>query len=272
MCTIPESSKARELYYPLFIFGGFLSCLKEKNKTYSLFSSNDTTRILLEYYLELLFLNKFKFPISECLSLFKEYLAANFRLYCKNLSQCLRTMSPYLIKEEKPYHTFMAGIIAPLILNGYDISHDKPYGVLEPDALIKKDNLIILNEYKHVIPPDYIPKKARAAVENLDVKTRCDKLDTFYAPLENVAKSVIVKLCQEVVSNARLCQLSRYSPDFASQFQQDVEVNIMLFYINHVILLNCKYFYETKSFSKYEIFASDGYFDDKDLKSIQNAK
>ncbi len=275
MCTLPKDSKNRKLYYPLFVFGGFLSYKEvgNENSKYTLFASNESTRIVLHYYLEILHCLRFKVPISisECLSLFNEYLAGNFHVYCKNLSSCLRTMSSYLIKEERPYHTFMAAIIAPLKLSGYDIVHDKEYGLIKPDSVIIKDNRIILIEYKHVIPPDYIPKKARVAVKNVKGIARCKKLKGFYADLENVTKSVIVNLCQDIVSKARLCQLYRYAPDFLSQFQQDVEVNLMLFFINNVILLHCKYFYNTTSFSKYEIFASDGYFDDNDLKLIQNA-
>lgn len=203
MCTLSKVSKYRKLYYPLLVFGGFLSCKEEMDEAdiYTLFSSNESTRILLYYYLEIHF-TRFKFPISEYLCVFNEYLAGNFRLYCKNLSLCLKTMSSYSIKEEKLYHIFMAGIIGPLKFSGYDIVYNKEYGLLKPDFVIKKDNRIILNEYKHVIPPDFIPKKARAAVENLEGKARCEKLEDFYADLENVAKSVIVKLCQEVVSNA----------------------------------------------------------------------
>lgn len=83
ICTLPESSKSRASYYQLFIFGGFLLCHHVANNTYTLFVSN--ARILLNYHLKLLFLNKFKISISECLSqsLFNKYLAGNLFVYCQ---------------------------------------------------------------------------------------------------------------------------------------------------------------------------------------------
>ena len=123
-----------------------------------------------------------------------------------------------------------------------------------------------------MIPEEFNSKRARKHIENFDsdVESHGEMLDKFYADLENVSKSAIVKLCRDTVLQARLCQIYKYASDFASQYEQNVEVNIMVFYINHVILLNCKYYYKTTSFSEYEIFSSGGYFDDEDLKSIQN--
>ncbi len=89
-----------------------------------------------------------------------EYLAGNFHSYCNNVSRCLKTMSSYLIKEERQYHSYMGGILAPLTLSGYDIVNDKEYGLIKPDSVIIKDNQIILIEYKHVIPPYFIPEKS----------------------------------------------------------------------------------------------------------------
>ncbi len=68
MCTLFKDSKNRKLYYPSFVFGGFLSCKKEmdEDSSYTLFASNESTRTLIYYHLKILHLKRFKFEISEC--------------------------------------------------------------------------------------------------------------------------------------------------------------------------------------------------------------
>lgn len=247
MCNLPEETKHRQLYYPLFIFGGFLSCKKviEEENTYLLSSANESSKILIYRHLQALHHRKFGITVSECQTFLREYLTGNFRSYCRNLSIFLTVQSSRIIKEEKPYHLFMSGILSPLMLDGFNVTFDKEFGLIRPDTIIEKGDRIILEEYKHVIHPDYIPKKARLAVEGLEGDACCQRLEEFYRPLKNVSKSIIVKLCQ---------------------------INIIVFYLSQVILVHGKYLCETKQFSEYKIFASEGYFDNDDLKLILNAQ
>jgi hypothetical protein len=90
MCTIPQSLKHRELYYPLFVYGGFLSCVKKDDKIFTLSASNETAKILLKYHLEILFLRKFKFPYKESLNILDPFLQGNFELFCVELSKVIQ--------------------------------------------------------------------------------------------------------------------------------------------------------------------------------------
>jgi hypothetical protein len=274
MCLLPEESKSRQLYYPLFVYGGYLSCKKGKDKNAFLLSSaNESSKLILKHHLLTLHYRKFRIEVAECEIVLKEYLAESFDSYCEKLSLMLTAQSSYIIREERPYHTFMSGILSPLMFANYEVEFDKEYSIIKPDAIIrgKTNDKLIIEEYKHVIPPDYIPKKARLAVEGLDEAARCKKLKEFYAPLEKVEKSEIVKLCKKAVSDARL-QLSDYASNFSSMYKKDVDINILVFYISQVILLRGKYFHNTCEFSNYEIFSSKGYFDKADLNSILNLK
>lgn len=57
MCTLPEKLDDRKLYYPLFLFGGFLSCKEVAGERdfYLLHFANESLLILLNYHLEILF-------------------------------------------------------------------------------------------------------------------------------------------------------------------------------------------------------------------------
>lgn len=266
MCGLSESSEHRKLYYPLFVFGGFLSCKKltgEKD-TYLLSSANETSKILIRHHLEALHYEKFKIAHPECRKFLQDYLNGNFSCYCRNLSKLITAQSSYIIKEERPYHAFMSGILSPLMFDNWEVQFDKEFGSVKPDAYLKKDNKIILDEYKHVIPGKYSPKKALLAVKR-DAHGKI--LNEFYKPLEEYDKSKIVTLCRTAATDGRN-QLSKYAPQFSSQHRKDVEVNIIIFYLAHVILIHSKYLFKTCKFSKYEIFSSDGYFTNDDLTSI----
>ncbi len=88
MCTLSKTENDCKLYYPLFVFGGFLSCKKEERE-YSLSASNDSTKLLLKHHLDILFLKKFKFSIENSQDLITNFLARKFSKSCDILSDAV---------------------------------------------------------------------------------------------------------------------------------------------------------------------------------------
>ena len=208
MCTLPESSKTRALYYPLFIFGGFLSCREEENDTFTLSVSNETAKISLNYHLELLFLNKFKLSVSTSLNLIDEFLRGEFTSFCILLSKALLKLSSLMMKHEMKYHLFVAGIFFHLDELGYETDHDKESNKIKPDSVFTevdrkvytKDNRVIVNEYKHVKLDEKGPKRARKSNDG-----------PLKSKVVNKSISIVKKTCNE--------QIPMYAPTMASKFE-----------------------------------------------------
>jgi hypothetical protein len=145
--------------------------------------------------------------------------------------------------DEMKYHCFVAGVFSHLDDEGFDTSHDKEKCLIKPDSVMSSKDVVILNEYKHV---------------------RLGKLSK-----KADLKKIVVKRCETIVKDTCSQQIANYAPAIAAEYGKNVEVNLILFYNIHILLLHCTYNYNECEFSQYEIFASKGFYNKQDLNSIK---
>jgi len=248
MCTLSQDSKDRKLYYPLFVFGGFLSCRKETKNTYTLFASNESSRILLRFHFELLFLKKFKLPIKQSQDLLTDFLDRNFTEFCVILSDAMSNRSSLMSANEITYHNYVAGMFFHLKGKGFKVDNDLDIGSIRPDSVYASDRHVYLLEFK-TVKLDKKQKRKRSGAS---------------------LKSMIVNKCKAIVKETCSEQIQMYAPTVSTKYKQNVDIHLMVFYINHVIHLNCAYSFEKREYSDLEIFSSIGFYTNNDLESIKN--
>ena len=249
MCTLSKDSKDRKLYYPLFVFGGFLPCKEETedDDIYTLFASNESSRILLRFHFELLFLKKFKLPVKQSQDLLKDFLDRNFTEFCVILSDAMSSRSSLMSANEITYHNFVGGFFFHLKGKGFELDNDKDIGPIRPDSVYASDRHVYLFEFKTV---------------KLDKRKRKRSGESL--------KSMVVNKCKAFVKETSSDQIQKYTPSVSTKYKQNVDIHLMLFYINHVIHVNCAYSFEKCEYSDLEIFSSKSFYTNNDLELIKN--
>ncbi len=215
MCTLPEKLDERKLYYPLFVFGGFLSSkeIAEERDSYSLHVANESNRILLNHNLEVLFLKKFKLSASTSVNLLDEFLSGKFASFCVMLSKALSKFTSLATTIEMEYHLYLAGIFYHLQWRGYEVDHhDEEFSFIKPDSVFNKNNRVIVNEF-------------RVKIEKTTLKgpRKSDKEETL--------KSKVLNKGVSTVKEARKEQILKYCSTMASKFDTNVKINLMLLHI-----------------------------------------
>lgn len=226
-------------FYPLFIYGGFFSCIKiepnEKKRTVcELVVANPIMKSILIKNLRYLLEDELHVPITPICCYFIE---GRFQKFCDVIYDALSHIESIVFKNESSYNNFLLGIFCCcLSMQGYEVRSNDNVGGEKPDLVIsnKSLNYFTLVELKHINPKTLRKRKITISAESIAKRERLQDPD-FYEQKEKLLNLV------KIYTKQAKTQMHGYLSHYATTEKKVIHAITIVFSANICFLEHAEY-------------------------------
>ncbi len=268
MSLISQGSN-RKLFYPLFIYGGFLSCTRLNNQKYELSIANETSRCILKKRLDDIYSAVYKRGFKDCTEIYELVFTNKWREFCDIVSDMMSSMSTNTFYEEKDYNSFLFGLLCPAKLGGFSVQK----------KVIIKNNIALAGIFPDLTVSDIAAvwelKFIKATNLREELKEDLTLFDCYKtSDISDSRKKTVLKNISTKLQEAKT-QIIQYASSLATAERRNVlKCFIGIFYLNHIVLFVNEYkFINRDGNINYESsiwtpYCSDGLFYREELMNL----